>query len=678
MSFSIIQKKPGGTRGRAAGIAQGFAITACLAAILAPRAWAEYWLPTDAATLNGTSIAADGHCNLTEAIASVNIGQPINGDCLGDGSDDRNIFLSGTEESTPVYQLASGTTISTTWGPVAITSEYPAVIEAPGPAVLTVNAGASLSLTGIVVRHKAGSQGRVIMNHGTFDARWSTFQDGDISGWSWPSDGAGIYNDGNIPEMAYCVIKNNKAPNGSGGGIYNRGWIGDGTGSGLYSTAVTNNIAAQGGGIYSVRNDGPDAAQQQGQLTLKGASLNGNKTIANEVTAGGTFSSGGGNSCTGSETPAQAFDDNFNTKWCASGSAPPSPSAPLFVIYQFGGGAKQRVQSYSVTSANDLPQRDPADWTLAGSNSSGGPWTTLDTRTGEWFAMYEAVPAGKGGRFLTRTYYFKNPNAYAYYRFRVTKNNGSTPFDASIPGSGTTSKLTQFAELQLYADWKTGDGAGLFYTTHANFENTTFSRNIAGCINSSCACPAGDDWCANPSNTKMTWGRGGGILASEVTPENGFPSVGETVATSLTVAGNSASQGGGFYQSRYSHWEYKYSLFGKNNARTNVSKEPDFHGNPHDGTFGRGGDLFSNQNGLVGGFRITGPEPDKVAADPKLRALACGSGDMKEFCWHMPQTGSPAVDGTSINDQGVDQRNYSRPSGSSWDFGSIERQPGDP
>ncbi|MNI72562.1 hypothetical protein D3C73_1285130 [compost metagenome] len=73
------------------------------------------------------------------------------------------------------------------------------------------------------------------------------------------------------------------------------------------------------------------------------------------------------------------------------------------------------MTSYSITSANDVPARDPKNWTLQGSNN-GTNWTTLDTRTNEAFAS----------RFLQKTYTFSNTTAYAYYRLNVSANNGDT------------------------------------------------------------------------------------------------------------------------------------------------------------------------------------------------------------------------------------------------------------
>jgi hypothetical protein len=67
------------------------------------------------------------------------------------------------------------------------------------------------------------------------------------------------------------------------------------------------------------------------------------------------------------------------------------------------------VVKYTITSGNDVPARDPKNWTLQGSNN-GTSWTTLDTQSNQTFAT----------RLLTKTYTFSNSTAYAYYRLNIT------------------------------------------------------------------------------------------------------------------------------------------------------------------------------------------------------------------------------------------------------------------
>ncbi|NUS90383.1 MAG: glycoside hydrolase family 92 protein, partial [Streptomyces sp.] len=79
---------------------------------------------------------------------------------------------------------------------------------------------------------------------------------------------------------------------------------------------------------------------------------------------------------------------------------------------------------YALTSANDVPGRDPADWTLKGS-ADGSDWKTLDTRENQSFSA----------RLQTREFAFDNETAYQHYRLEITRNAGED--------------IVQLAELQL-------------------------------------------------------------------------------------------------------------------------------------------------------------------------------------------------------------------------------------
>ncbi|MCG8422068.1 MAG: GH92 family glycosyl hydrolase [Proteobacteria bacterium] len=72
------------------------------------------------------------------------------------------------------------------------------------------------------------------------------------------------------------------------------------------------------------------------------------------------------------------------------------------------------VRRYAVTSANDVPERDPRDWVLEGSDDTA-TWTQLDARTGESFAE----------RYEMHQYEFANDTAYTHYRLRVTANHNA-------------------------------------------------------------------------------------------------------------------------------------------------------------------------------------------------------------------------------------------------------------
>ncbi|MER5551362.1 alpha-1,2-mannosidase [Streptomyces sp. NPDC002793] len=74
------------------------------------------------------------------------------------------------------------------------------------------------------------------------------------------------------------------------------------------------------------------------------------------------------------------------------------------------------LTSYTLTSANDFPQRDPRDWLLYGS-TDGGSWTELDSRSGERFTE----------RFEARTFRIGGATAAPFTRYRldITGNGGA-------------------------------------------------------------------------------------------------------------------------------------------------------------------------------------------------------------------------------------------------------------
>jgi chitodextrinase len=96
----------------------------------------------------------------------------------------------------------------------------------------------------------------------------------------------------------------------------------------------------------------------------------------------------------------------------------------LFNKWQNGGGNTAWIQfeysiaqthnTYSITSGNDVPERDPKDWTMSGSND-GVNWTLLDTKTGEpsWAA-----------RNSTLDFSFSNSTEYLFYKLNITDNHG--------------------------------------------------------------------------------------------------------------------------------------------------------------------------------------------------------------------------------------------------------------
>ncbi|MFD1166775.1 fasciclin domain-containing protein [Sphingobacterium daejeonense] len=129
------------------------------------------------------------------------------------------------------------------------------------------------------------------------------------------------------------------------------------------------------------------------------------------VTVGGIFSvsrenSGGVNAV---EASKYVFDGNRETK---------------FLLGDFNGAWMQvelntatAANSYTLTSANDFPERDPIDWTLSGSHD-GQNWETLDSKSGEEFTS----------RFQQRVFWINNTTAYKFYRLHVQRARSGNTF----------------------------------------------------------------------------------------------------------------------------------------------------------------------------------------------------------------------------------------------------------
>jgi hypothetical protein len=122
------------------------------------------------------------------------------------------------------------------------------------------------------------------------------------------------------------------------------------------------------------------------------------------------------------ESKEMAFDNTTSTKWL-TGFTPTG-----WIQFQFPNNQQNTITRYSIASANDVPERDPRNWTLDGSND-GSSWTVVDTQVDQsWSA-----------RFQRREFACSNPNAYNYYRLTITLNNGA-------------SNLTGFSEMELLED----------------------------------------------------------------------------------------------------------------------------------------------------------------------------------------------------------------------------------
>ena len=149
------------------------------------------------------------------------------------------------------------------------------------------------------------------------------------------------------------------------------------------------------------------------------------------------------------EPPANAFDGDPNTFWTTNGVSSGWLRAQL--------NTATAVTSYKITRRDDIPARNPKDWTFEGSND-GSTWTTLDTQTGITWPT-----AGE-----TKSFTFTNSTAYTYYRVNVSANNGDTylsiaelvvdPIGTAADSSGN-SHPAKYLNATLGATGATSDSA---------------------------------------------------------------------------------------------------------------------------------------------------------------------------------------------------------------------------
>ncbi|MCL8014907.1 glycoside hydrolase N-terminal domain-containing protein [Streptomyces sp. AS02] len=126
---------------------------------------------------------------------------------------------------------------------------------------------------------------------------------------------------------------------------------------------------------------------------------------------------GGPYTTSSTEGVDKTYDGSPGTKWCIVG-----PGSK--VQWQVELSDPVAVGTYRLTSANDVPQRDPQEWTFSGS-ADGDTWTTLDSRT---------LSAPFESRLLTKEFTCANSTAYRFYRFDFVPKTGVSHFQVSEIG----------------------------------------------------------------------------------------------------------------------------------------------------------------------------------------------------------------------------------------------------
>ncbi|GEK07953.1 discoidin domain-containing protein [Pseudoalteromonas peptidolytica] len=206
------------------------------------------------------------------------------------------------------------------------------------------------------------------------------------------------------------------------------------------SFAVANQLPYQSYRLEITKNKNNDGLMQLAEIELIGPEISG---LDHAQVQGASYTARF--SISDSESAAQAFDKNVETKWLDHNDwqGPPTAEDPAWV--QVSLPQAQAVNTLYITSANDAPERDPENFQLLASHD-GEVWQLLNTWVGEPFES----------RFERRAFAFANGLAYTHYRLSISKN-------ANNDG------LVQIAEIELagpqYALEDLSDLAGTSFTT---------------------------------------------------------------------------------------------------------------------------------------------------------------------------------------------------------------------
>jgi alpha-L-fucosidase 2 len=156
-------------------------------------------------------------------------------------------------------------------------------------------------------------------------------------------------------------------------------------------------------------------------------------------------------------------DGVMETKWCVIHDGRP-------VVWQIHTGNKAiRPTKYNLTSAEDVPERDPRTWKLEGS-MDGKEWVCLDEHTGE--PMFPK-------RHETRSYTIAHPDEVRFLRFTFMPNPGVTHFQiAEIAIDGVTPVEGEpEAEEENYSrilDLRSATGTVAYTKDGVHYERTYF------------------------------------------------------------------------------------------------------------------------------------------------------------------------------------------------------------
>lgn len=115
-------------------------------------------------------------------------------------------------------------------------------------------------------------------------------------------------------------------------------------------------------------NDGDSSYWSMSRLNLLEGAVNRSQPQAATGTSNTTF---------GADVAANCLNDQIGNEWVGSKAV-----TPAWVSVDLG--APFAISNYQISSQRAVTGRTPSAWTLQGSNDSQtGPWTDVDTRSGE-------------------------------------------------------------------------------------------------------------------------------------------------------------------------------------------------------------------------------------------------------------------------------------------------------
>lgn len=162
------------------------------------------------------------------------------------------------------------------------------------------------------------------------------------------------------------------------------------------------------------------------------------------------------------KTIDNSVDGNAETKWCVNAGGQP-------VVWQVELPEPQAAPTYTLTSADDVPTRDPQVWVLEGS-ADGQSWRELDRRRlGQPFE----------NRHQTKTFEIAKPAAFRFYRFTFAPQEAYFQV-AEIALPGIDISTVQGSAVEAAADGYRRDVnlmTGLA-TTHYAKDGVGFTREL--------------------------------------------------------------------------------------------------------------------------------------------------------------------------------------------------------